>query len=171
MQAMLMRDHQLREAQALLAQHEQEADANDFMLASIEDRQFTDRMRASDPDIFDTATGRLKPEIGQGVLSYVASMGIDRDSFKSMLTANAKVPVRDHRFQQLVVDAARYRMAKAKAAEAKRAPVPPVQKPGVSTGERSTYNDEKIAALENKGDRSGLSLKEAARLKMRRARG
>jgi hypothetical protein len=169
---MVTANHQRQQAEAVLAQHEQEAHANDLMLASIEDKQFNEKMRASDPDIFDG--DRLKPEIGKGVLSYVASMGIDRDSFKSLLTANAKVPMRDHRFQQIVIDAARFRMAQAKAKDAKRAPLPKVQRPGEPTGSRSTHLDDRIAALESKGDRSGLSLREASKLnamKIRRERG
>lgn len=166
MQAMLMRDSQMREAQALMAQHEEMSAANDSMLAAVEDEEFTHRMKASDPDVFDSS-GRIKPEISAGVLNYVGSMGIDRDTFKSLLASNAKVPMRDHRFQQLVIDAARYRMAKSKATEAKKAPLPPVQRPGEATG-GIRHTDAEFDRLEGK---SSLTIKQAARLnQLRRQR-
>jgi hypothetical protein len=172
MQAMLTCQAQRQEAQEYLAQNEQANAASEQWSAGAEDQLFNQRMRASDPDLFNSS-GQLKPEIGAGVLDYVKSFGIGRDDFKQMLSSNVKVPIRSHQMQQLIVDAARYRMAKSKAAEAKKAPPVTVQKPGEPTGFRSTYNDDKIAALEAKGDRGGLSLREASKLqlmKMRRDR-
>ena len=71
---------------------------------------------------------------------------------------------RDHRMQGVIADAVRYRQAKAKAAVAQKAPLPPVLKPGVAQAKPAPFSEE-IKALEAKGS---LSLREAARLNMLR---
>lgn len=72
---------------------------------------------------------------------------------------------RDHRMQGVILDAVKYRQAKAKADAATKKPMPEVQKPGVAAPKQNPFQAQ-IAELESKG---GLSLKEAARLnKMRR---
>ena len=59
-------------------------------------------------------------------------------TFKQMLQQNAQVPMRDHRMQQLIVDASRYRAAMAKASEAKRKPMPQCGRPGLPGGSART---------------------------------
>jgi hypothetical protein len=157
----------MQQMQGRLSQHEQASAAQDQQIAAVEDWHSTERMRASDPDLFDKDTGRFKPEIGQGVMSYVGSLGIDRDTFKSLLQSNAQIPMRDHRFQQLVIDASRFRAAKAKAAEAKKAPLPEVQRPGLSNPGRRDV-DAEFSRLDSK---RSLTLREASKLnKLRRQR-
>jgi NTP pyrophosphatase (non-canonical NTP hydrolase) len=67
---------------------------------------------------------------------------------------------RDHRMQGVILDAVKYRQAKAKADQAKKAPVPTVQKPGVSAPKANPAQAQ-ISELEAKG---ALSLREAAKL-------
>jgi len=73
---------------------------------------------------------------------------------------------RDHRMQGVILDAVKYRQAKAKADAAAKAKLPEVVKPGVAAPKANPFKDE-IARLESKG---GLSLKEAAKLSQLRRR-
>jgi hypothetical protein len=68
---------------------------------------------------------------------------------------------RDHRVQEMILDAARYRQLKKNPPKPSPKPVPPVQKPGSSSAAKSTTRDAAIKELKSK---DSLSLKEAARL-------
>src|SRR6185369_16307017 len=70
---------------------------------------------------------------------------------------------RDHRVQQLLLDAARYRQLKKNPPKPAGKPLPPVQRPGVASASQGGAYDTQIKALEGK---QSLSLKEAAKLHM-----
>jgi hypothetical protein len=97
----------------------------------------------------------------EAAVNYLEEQGFQRGEIQRYWNSAAW---RDARMQGIILDAVRYRQAKAKASEAVKKPVPEVQKPGVS-GPKSNPFQAKIAELEAKG---GLSLKEAAQLNQMR---
>jgi hypothetical protein len=147
-------------AHAAQQQQQQAAFESDLAQAAMGDAQFDQRMRANDPDIY-AADGSYRPELKQGFINYFSRFGFDRGTVEHALKTNAKVPVRSAFFQEMAIDAVRFRMAQAKAAEAKRAPLPPVQRPGEPGGRPAFGEAAEIERLESKG---ALSQKEGAKL-------
>jgi hypothetical protein len=96
-------------------------------------------------------------ELKDAAVGYLKDQGFETNEIARYWNSAAW---RDARMQGIILDAVRYHKAKAKADAAKRAPVPEVQKPGVSAPKANPFQAE-IAELEGKG---GLSLREATKL-------
>jgi hypothetical protein len=96
-------------------------------------------------------------ELKDAAVGYLKEQGFETNEIARYWNSAAW---RDARMQGIILDAVRYHKAKAKADAAKRAPVPEVQKPGVSAPKANPFQAE-IAELEGKG---GLSLREATKL-------
>jgi hypothetical protein len=156
-----------------IAQQQQQAEHvqgfHESQWVSAQDYQVVSQIARDRPHLLEN--GRLKPEVTRSIVRYAEAIGVNQHELKSWYQQPAN---RDHRIQLMLLDAAEHHSARAKAKEAKKAPLPKVQRPGEPTGSRSTHLDDRIAALESKGDRSGLSLREASKLnamKIRRERG
>ncbi len=120
--------------------------------ASEQDRLFAEKI----PEFADDAK-REK-------LQKLAVETLERDyGFSAQEMAHAwNGPFRDHRVQQLLLDAARYRQLQKNPPKPAAKPLPPVQRPGVAAPVgKGAHQDAEMSALEKK---STLSLKEAARL-------
>lgn len=141
------------------SQQRQEAESkqkwHDF--AAKEDSLFAEKV----PEIADPEKG---PKLRDAAIGVLRDLGFSTDELTKAWNGQEKLSLRDHRFQQLLVDAVKYRDAKAKAKTPPK-PVPPVQqRPGVSRGP-NLEAEAQIKALEQKLDKTG-SAKDAARLLM-----
>jgi hypothetical protein len=132
-----------------------------------QDHYFNQSLAVERPDLVDER-GRIKPAVQEAVIDYAESIGISRQELRQRWHTDPSM--HDARMQRMMLDASQFHKAKAKAKEAKKAPPVTVQKPGEPTGSRSTHLDDRIAALESKGDRSGLSLREASKLQLMKMR-
>jgi hypothetical protein len=85
----------------------------------------------------------------QGVKQMLNEIGFDNESLARAWNGETGFSVRDHRAQRLILDAFRWRQAQANAKNIanKRAPVPPVQRPGVARL-RGADNEADIARLQ-----------------------
>jgi hypothetical protein len=133
-------------------QRQQQEQASEWQSYSAkEDAAFRDKVPDAD-------------SLRQPAIDYLKDVGFADNEIGEYWNSKAW---RDHRMQSVIADAVRYRQAKAKAAVAQKAPLPPVLKPGVAQARPAPFSAE-IKALEAKGS---LNLREAARLsQLRRAR-
>jgi len=123
--------------------------------ATKEDSLFAEKV----PEIADPEKG---PKLRDAAVSVLRDLGFSNDELTKAWNGQEKLSLRDHRFQQILVDAVKYREAKTKA-KTQPKPVPPVaQRPGVSRGP-NVAAEEAVKALEQKLDKTG-SAKDAARL-------
>jgi hypothetical protein len=126
--------------------------------AREQDRMFSEKVpEFSDPN-------KAKP------LQELAVKALQEDygfSHEEMLNA-WNGPFRDHRVQQMLLDAARYRQLKKNPPKPTAKPVPPVQRPGTASSANAGTEAE-IKALEQKLQKSG-SIKDAAALMAARRR-
>jgi hypothetical protein len=171
LQAKAAHDAEMSVMREHYAQQEQLAQANDLAMAEAGDNQLIEHLRATEPGVLDD-NGRIKSEFPVMTVKYLVNdMGLSQSEIRHMHSTNAKISFRDGRFQKMMLDAARYRDAKAKASEAVKKAVPEVVRPGQPGGSAPFGDAAEIARLEGKG---ALSQREGARLiglKMRRSRG
>lgn len=110
--------------------------------------QYQQYAKAQD-DAFDKAVSNENPETvraaGREIIEYAKSQGISEEVLGQIWASNSVI--RSAPFQQMMYDAARYRMAQktAMANPASRTNIPPVQKPGIA-GDRSDYAQGDVAA-------------------------
>lgn len=159
-------NHQRQQAQDQIAQYQYASAADEQQIAAVNDWQFTEQLRKSDPDLLDG--NRIKPEVQRAAGEYlIEKFGLDTRAIRSMWESNQSVPMRSWQMQQMLLDASRYRAAKLKAATAKKAPMPEVQRPG-ERGPGIRGNDAEFERLDSM---RSLNLKQAAKLnKLRRER-
>lgn len=136
----LQRVSQLQNAQAQWQQHQ----------AQVAQQQFAEYARAEDDRFEEMIKGEPEADrqtIGNDMLSYAKKLGVSREQLLGFLHTpeGRSAPV-----QKMIYDAVQYdKVQNAKRAIAAK-PLPPVQRPGVSTG-RSAASDNKgkIATLQS----------------------
>jgi len=125
---------------------------NEF--AKREDSLFIEKV----PEMADAAKAR---ELGDNAVKVLVDLGFDEPELQKLWNGQASLSARDHRFQQLVLDAVKYRSSQVKAKTAAAKSVPPVQKPGVAQA-RASAADAQLQALKNKFDQTGNARDAAA---------
>jgi hypothetical protein len=96
------------------------------------------------PEMADTAKAHALRTATQRMLRDV---GFAEDEVQAAWQGRTGVPLRDHRVQLLLRDAAMWRQAQARANQVTRAPIPPVQRPG-TIRPRGAGNEDQIRSLE-----------------------
>jgi pterin-4a-carbinolamine dehydratase len=130
-------------------------------LAVHEDAQF-DRWTAHQ-------TPAQKSAIGREVLSYAAEMGIDRNTFVNLMQTNPIM--RSAQMQRVFSDAATLRMIRREGYRDKvDRSLPPVQRPGTSSGARTSNHNANLTAAAKKAASSG-SLRDMANLLIEKRKG
>ncbi len=125
--------------------------------AQKEDARFAENV----PDIADPEKG---VKLRQQAFSYLKTVGYNDDEIAQAWNSPQW---RDHRSQEIILDAARYRKAVAeKKAAVPVKPLPQVQRPGAATGKNAEL-EQRHKALEQKLEKSG-NPKDAAKLLMER---
>jgi hypothetical protein len=125
---------------------------------------------AQQDQLFAERVPEWKDPAKQKALSELTLNVLEKDyGFSPEEMANAwNGPFRDHRVQQILLDAARYRSLKKNPPKPTQKPLPPVQRPGAAPA-RSAGDQDAVKALEQKLERTG-SLKDAAALMAARRR-
>ena len=101
-------------------------------------------------------------KLADAAVAVLKDVGFTDQEMALLWTGQARIPLRDHRMQLLIVDGIKFREAQQKAKQAVAKPVPPVQRPGVSQP-RGAAQDAAIQALSKRLETSG-NLKDAAAL-------
>ncbi len=135
-------------------------------------QRFTDFARKEDdafiervPDMAD----KVKAErLQKQALSLLKDLGFSDSELGQSWNGDKDLSLRDHRIQMLIRDATLYRDALAKSKTAQAKPVPPVQRPGVSTG-RSAGKEQELKSLAERLEQTGNPRDAAAFLRARRA--
>ena len=127
--------------------------------AAKQDQLLNDRA----PELADKSKAEKIAKAAQDVLKDV---GFTTEELAQAWNGEASLSLRDHRTQLLILDAVKYREAKANVKPAAK-PVPPVQRPGVSRAPTSA-DDAEIQALQKRFERSGNPRDAAALLSARR---
>ena len=132
------------EQEAKQAQERQHTEAKEqwAKFAESEDKLLLDKV----PELADK---ERSSKVGDAALSVLEDVGFSKTDLAKAWNGEMGISVRDHRIQQLIYDAVRYREAKAKIAQPQAKPVPPVQKPGVSQQKGDT-NLAKIDSLKKR---------------------
>jgi hypothetical protein len=113
------------------------------------------------PELSDPAQ---RETIQKSAVNYLRNAGFTDQELGQAWNGQASISPRDHRFQKLVHDAARYVEGQAalKKTLTTAKPLPPVQKPGVAAA-RGSGNEQLVKDLEKQLDRTG-DMKVAAQL-------
>jgi hypothetical protein len=93
--------------------------------AEEQDKLFADKV----PDILDAAKA---PKLRDSAVNALRDTGFTEQELAGLWSGQSSITLRDHRLQLLILDAVKYRDAKAKAATPPAKPVPPVQRPGTA---------------------------------------
>lgn len=134
--------------------------------------EFADRqeelLREKAPELADKAK---LAKLQEASVSALKNLGFAEQEIAQLYHGHAVITLRDHRMQLLILDAARYRDAQAKAKAATAKTVPPVQRPGVSQS-KGAVRDAELQNLNQAIDSSkGLGqLRAAAKLIAERRR-
>jgi hypothetical protein len=129
-------------------------------------------------DAEDSKVSQFAPELNdplkasalrQGVRTMLNEIGFRNDELDRAWNGQSGFSVRDARAQRLILDAYRWRAAQAKAKTVTRAPIPPVQRPGVARPSGAA-DYEQVSRIER--ELSGATGDRAIRLatKLQRAR-
>jgi hypothetical protein len=172
MQAMLMRDSQMREAETIIAQQQYQDHVAKAQWAGVQDQQFAATVQRDYKE--HLVDGKLNPELKPYIYKAARDLfGVSEAQLNHYWVSDPEA--HDLQRQFAVLDRAIVMRGRDLARNIpKTLPPVSVQRPGEPTGSRSTHLDDRISALELKGDRSGLSLREASKLnamKIRRERG
>jgi len=96
------------------------------------------------------------------MMEYLQEIGFEREFLERAANEFLPIQIHDHRFQLLAWKGRQYDKAKEAAKTPHRAPVPPVQRPGVAPA-RGEANEARFKDLNRQLDRSG-NARDAARL-------
>ena len=107
------------------------------------------------PELSSNADASVRTRLQTEALEMLQSAGFDNKELTRAWNGGERFSMRDARVQRVIADAAKWRMAQAKAVAAAKKPVPPVQRPGVS---QRTFQADYLPPL--KGE---MSLKDAAK--------
>jgi hypothetical protein len=119
--------------------------------AQRESQQFA-AYRAEQGRLYDQKYGPVNESDGRAFRDYARGIGLS-DSEVSALISNPLA--NDHRFQKMMLDAARYNALKDAPARAINKPVPPVQRPGVSAPMAVRQGTRDISSASAKLNQSG----------------
>jgi len=146
---------EMASAQMRAAQEQQQQFA---AFAREQDRLLAERV----PDMADPDKA---PKLQSAALALLKDTGFKDEELAKAWQTRGDFSLRDARVQSLIVDAVRWREAQAKAREAVKKPVPPVQRPGVSQGKDAARQQELQNLEKQIGRSSGINaLRAAARL-------
>lgn len=150
-----------QEVQATQQRQAQEYSAqwNDY--ATKQDKLLMDRV----PELTDKTKAQ---RFADAAASVYRNVGFDDAELADLWSGKKSISLRDARLSQIVIDAARWREAKANAAKVTKTPPPPVQRPGTASA-AITAADAEIQALE-KAFNKDPSVKNAAALRIARQR-
>lgn len=135
--------------QGKIAQMEAEVRAAQTRQAQDFEQKWNDFANREDKLLVDKIPELAKKDFSQktadAARSLLNDIGFSDEDLGSLWNGKASVSLRDHRVQQLIHDAVRYREAKANIAKPSPKPLPPVQKPGVAApkgaGDRTKLDD------------------------------
>jgi len=145
------------EVQAAQQRQVQEYQAQWNAYATRQDQALLDRV----PDLSDKTKAQ---KLADAAAAVYRDVGFSDQELQALWSGQASISLRDARLSQVVIDAARWREAKANAAKAVKPGLPPVQRPGSASSRPDTASAE-IQALEKKFSQTG-SLKDAHALRM-----
>ena len=140
-------------------------------LAMAQQRQQNEQSRswqsfaAKEDELFAEAVPEMKdevkgPALKTKALKVLRDLGFTDDELRgSYETGEAKLSLRDHRLQRLILDATKFRTAQTAKPAAK--PVPPVQRPGTA-GTRESRGEQNVRSLQQVFEQTG-NPKDAAR--------
>lgn len=148
-QAHLMNVQQIeRAAQMAQEQRSQQFKAQWAEFAAKEDAKFLERS----PEMADKDKAT---KIADASVSMLRDVGFTDTDLSKLWNGEASVSLRDHRVQEIIRDAARYRQAQVAGPKKVAAkPVPPVQRPGTARP-KGADDDQLIKDLEKKLERTG----------------
>ena len=146
-----------QEVQAAQHRQVQEYQSQWNSYATRQDQLLLDRV----PDLSDKTKAQ---KLADAAAAVYRDVGFKDEELQALWSGQASISLRDARLSQIVIDAARWREAKASAAKAARPGLPPVQRPGVSSPRPDAASAE-IQALEKKFEQTG-SLRDAHALRM-----
>jgi len=157
-----------QEVQAAQHRQAQEYQAQWNNYATRQDQLLLDKV----PDLSDTTKAQ---KLADAAAAVYRDVGFSEDELRALWSGQASVSLRDARLSQIVIDAARWREAKANAARAVKPGLPPVQRPGAAAS-RPSAGEVDIQALEKKLEQSGsirdaVALREARRAQQRSRQG
>jgi hypothetical protein len=120
--------------------------------AAQREQQAFESYRQEQGRIYDQKYGAASEADGRAFQQYAADMGLSQSEMQALLSNPL---ANDHRFQKMMLDAAKYNALKSAPARAIQKPVPPVQRPGVSApiGMRQAASD--ITSARNRLNSSG----------------
>ena len=119
------------------------------------------------PELSDKAKSQ---KIGDAAAATLRDVGFDDKELADLWSGKGSVSLRDARLGQLIIEASRYREAKASTAKTAKPNVPPVQRPG-SSKPPARSADQEIQALEKRFNSTGNWKDGAALLNARRRAG
>jgi hypothetical protein len=120
--------------------------------ASQREAQAFQSYRTEQGRIFDQKYGAVSEADGRAFQQYAADMGLSQSEMQALLSNPL---ANDHRFQKMMLDAAKYNALKSAPARAIQKPVPPVQRPGVGRGFAAVREDSDVRSLTQKLNSSG----------------
>jgi hypothetical protein len=136
------------------------------------------RFALEQDELFERAVPEIRGEgsreLQHAAFAVLRDVGLSEDEIKAAWSGGAMISLRDHRAQRIVADAARWRIAQAKAKTAIAKSTPPPQRPGMRQDVRASVAD--LHNLSRQLDEAGSAqqqLKLAGRLvaERRRAQG
>ncbi len=93
--------------------------------AKTEDKAF----EARHPELKDPKIAR---QMGELAIQELKAIGLSEDELRDLYSGKVSIALRDHRAQEIILDAIRYRQAVARNARPSPKTIPHVQRPGVS---------------------------------------
>ncbi len=137
---------------------EKQAKLSEFI--KIEGEKLSEKI----PEMADPEKARALE--AKAVKFLTSDIGITPDELGQFAREDKHFSVHDHRFQELVHDAMRYREAKSSAAKPAPKPLPPVQRPGVSQpkGAAAVAKIEQIGRTLDRANNSNAAVRAAADL-------
>jgi hypothetical protein len=151
---------QAEQAQAAMQQRAEQQYAKDFeAYCRAEDAKFSKMA----PELTDPATNA---KVGNAAMQTLKTAGYTDDEIQRAWSGRASISLRDARAQALLLKAAKYDLAQEAVRYPAPRPIPPVQKPGVTTN-HANFDDRQLGALNARLAQSG-SFKDAAKLLMAR---
>jgi hypothetical protein len=107
--------------------------------AKEQDRSFADRH----PELKDRAAQEQARNL---VMRQTTAAGVSIEELSALWNGDATLSLRDHRVQDMLLDAARYREGKAAASKIQSAALPPVQRPGTRNGGTASATSSGVTA-------------------------
>src|SRR5262249_11977120 len=117
---------------------------------------------------YSDAAARMKA--ANGVVKMLEAEGVSREDIQKSFNGQMNFNLRSAAVQSILIDAMKFREAKANIARPDPKPAPPVQKPGTGVQGFSTSQDEAVAAASRRLTQRGGALKDYVALRNARDR-